>query len=146
EESESHHACCHAGRRPECAADAPDTNSLPQETERCRHLSPQAEAQTFSITTPIFIPSENQLHGVGTLVATAFTPEFTRVSPPSPSRPFYLRQSSLLLYLVLFRTPVDVSLFRCALRLMRQPQPRRGGSHAFSASTGDGGCEDDGRL
>ena len=97
EESESHHACCHAGRRPECAADAPDTNSLPQETERCRHLSPQAEAQTFSITTPTFVPAENRLLAFGTPVATAFTPEYIGVLKQSRSRPLYLTHSSLLI-------------------------------------------------
>jgi hypothetical protein len=97
DESGSQHACCHTGRRPECAAEAPDANSLPQETEMCCHLSPQAEAQTFSITTPTFIPAENQLQGVGTLVATAFTPEYTGALPPSRSRPLYLTHSSLLI-------------------------------------------------
>jgi hypothetical protein len=97
DESGSPHACCHTGRRLECAAEAPETNSLPQETEMCCHLSPQAEAQTFSITTPIFILAENHLHGVGTLMATAFTPEYTGVLPSSRSRPLYLTHSSLLI-------------------------------------------------
>jgi len=90
DENGSQHACCHAGQRLESAAEAPEMNSLPREAEICCHLSPQAEAQTFSTTTPIFIPAENRLQGEGTPVAIAFTPEYTGVLPSSRSRPLYL--------------------------------------------------------
>ena len=72
-------------------------NRLPQETEMCCHLSAQAEAQPFSITTPTFIPTENHLQAFGTFVGTAFTPEYTGVLPSSRSRPLYLTHSSLLI-------------------------------------------------
>jgi hypothetical protein len=97
DESGSQHACCYTDRRLECATEALDTNSLTQETEMCLHLWPQAEAQTISITTPIFIPAENHFQGVGILVAMAFTPEYTGVLPSSRSRPLYLTLSSLLI-------------------------------------------------
>jgi hypothetical protein len=97
DESGSQHACCHTGRGQECDAEASDTNSQPQEAEMCCHLSPQAEPQTFSITTPIFVPAESHLQGVGSLVALIFTPEYTGVLPSSRSRPLYLTHSSLLI-------------------------------------------------
>jgi hypothetical protein len=97
DESGSQHACCHTSRRLECAAAKPGANRLPQETEMCRHLSLQAEARTFSITTPNAFPDENHIHEFGTLWATAFTPEYTGVLPSSRSRPLYLTHSSLLI-------------------------------------------------
>src|SRR5262245_5192275 len=97
DESGSHHACHHTGQRLECAAEAPDMNCLPQETEMCCHLSPQAEAQTFSITTPVFVPAENRIQAIGTSVATASVPEYAGVLSSSRSRPLYLTHSSLLI-------------------------------------------------
>jgi hypothetical protein len=97
DESVSHHAYCHTSRGHECDSEAPETTSQPQEAEMCCHLAPQAEAQTFFITTPIFTPAEDHFQGVGTLLATAFTPAYTGVLPSSRSRPLYLTHSSLLI-------------------------------------------------
>jgi hypothetical protein len=97
DESVSHHACHHTGKRFECGAEAPEMNCLPQETEICCRLSPQAEAQTFSITTPVFVSAENHLQAFGTFVATASAPEYTGVLPSSRTRPLYLTHSSLLI-------------------------------------------------
>src|SRR5262245_41521327 len=80
---ESQHACCHTGRRLEYAAEAPVMNDLPQKTETCCNLSPQAEAQTFSITTPIFIPADNRLEAFGISVSTSLTPGDTGDLQPS---------------------------------------------------------------
>ena len=97
DESGSQDAYCHSDQRLECAAEASEMNSPPQETKMCCHLSPQAEAQTFSTTTPTFVPAENRLLAFGTPVATAFTPEYSGVLQQSRSRPLYLTHSSLLI-------------------------------------------------
>ncbi|HEX5084544.1 MAG TPA: hypothetical protein VFY40_21085 [Blastocatellia bacterium] len=72
-------------------------NSQPQGAVMCCHPAPQAAEQTFPITTPIFIPAEDNIQGFGPLMETVFTPEYLGVLPPSRSRPLYLTHSSLLI-------------------------------------------------
>jgi hypothetical protein len=72
-------------------------NSQPQEAAMCCHLGPQAAEQTFSITTPIFIPAEDHIQRSGPLMETVFTPEYPGFLPPPRSRPLYLTHSSLLI-------------------------------------------------
>jgi hypothetical protein len=97
DESVSHQACCPAGSHSSCDAETPEMNSRPQGAAMCCHPAPQAPEQTFSITTPIFTPAEDHIHGSGSLMDAVFTPEYPGVLLPPLSRPLYLTHSSLLI-------------------------------------------------
>jgi hypothetical protein len=97
DESVSQHACCHTSGHSSCDSEAPELNSQPHGAAMCCQPAPQAEEQTFSITTPIFIPAEDHIQGSGPLIETAFMPEYLGVLPPPRFRPLYLTHSSFLI-------------------------------------------------